>query len=92
MGKDEQLPIPAHVFTNLPAHLNSAVNPIFYGIYNPKMRQGYKNLCRLITCNRYFASSSVDESTKINISKKHIGLSLVNSLNMGNKNIQNNIH
>lgn len=54
IGKDDQLPIPAHTFTNLPAHLNSAINPIFYGVFNPKIREGYRNLFRIITCNKYF--------------------------------------
>lgn len=56
VGKEDQLPVSAHVLTNIPAHFNSAINPIFYGIFNPKMRQGYKNLFRLITCNRYYAN------------------------------------
>jgi hypothetical protein len=54
LDKDDRLPISAHTFTNLPAHLNSAINPIFYGIFNPKIREGYKNLLNIISCNRLF--------------------------------------
>lgn len=63
VGKEDQLPMSAHAFTNLPAHLNSAINPILYGIYNPKIRQGYRNLFRLITCNRVFAEKNQQSST-----------------------------
>ena len=58
MDREDKLPMSAHVFTNLPAHINSAINPIFYGIFNPKIRQGYRNLLRLITCNRIYAENS----------------------------------
>ena len=47
---EDQLPISAHVFTNLPAHLNSALNPIFYAIFNPKMKQGYVRFIHLMIC------------------------------------------
>jgi hypothetical protein len=46
VGREDQLPMSAHAFTNLPAHLNSAINPIFYGIFNTQIRNGYKNLLR----------------------------------------------
>ena len=47
---DDYLPMSAHVFTNLPAHLNSALNPVFYGIFNMKMRNGYKTFLGLMFC------------------------------------------
>ena len=50
-GFDDKLPIAAHVFTNLPAHLNSALNPIFYAVFNPKMKQGYARFLRLLICS-----------------------------------------
>lgn len=83
MGKDDQLPMSAHAFTNLPAHLNSAINPIFYGIFNPKIRQGYRNLFRVITCNRFFADSFTDSKT-FKSSRIPMGFS-VNTINVENK-------
>lgn len=53
MGTDDQLPISAHTFANLAAHVNSALNPILYLIFNPKMRTGYANLLRLVANNHY---------------------------------------
>ena len=82
MGKEDQLPMSAHAFTNLPAHLNSAINPIFYGIFNPKIRQGYRNLFRVITCNRFFAESFINDSTRtFKSSKIPMGFS-VNTINL----------
>ena len=46
--------MPAHAFTNLSAHLNSALNPIFYYIYNHKIRDGYFLVLNIITFRRYF--------------------------------------
>lgn len=59
--KDE-LPISAHALTNLSAHLNSAINPIFYGIFNPKIREGYRNVLRILSCNRFFNEQPSDSS------------------------------
>ena len=70
MGKEYRLPIAAHTFTNLPAHINSAINPIFYGLFNTKIRQGYRNLFRLISCNRLFPERSIIDSTNFSISKQ----------------------
>ena len=60
--KEDVLPIPAHTLTNLSGHLNSAINPIFYGIFNPKIREGYRNLFRILSCNRFFDEQSTDSS------------------------------
>jgi hypothetical protein len=65
MDREDQLPMSAHVFTNLPAHINSAINPIFYGIFNPKIRQGYRNLLRLITCNRIYAENNQQQTSTL---------------------------
>ena len=72
IGKEDQLPMPAHVFTNLPAHLNSAINPIFYGIFNPKIQEGYRYLFRLITCRRYFNDQPAEQSTNNKITNKNL--------------------
>ena len=56
----DHLPVSAHVFTNLPAHLNSALNPIFYGIFNSKMREGYKTFINLLTCSKVFKLDDSD--------------------------------
>ena len=71
---EDKLPLPAHTFTNLAAHLNSAINPIFYGIFNPKIQEGYRYLFRLITCRRYFNGQIIERSTNSMItSNKHLG-------------------
>lgn len=41
-------PIAAELYTVVLAHLNSALNPIFYGISNPAFRNGYKNFLRIL--------------------------------------------
>ena len=38
----DKLPASAHIFSMTFAHLNSALNPVFYGIFNPAFRKGYK--------------------------------------------------
>ena len=43
IGSDQKLAMEAHLITNLSAHLNSALNPLFYLIFNPKMKTGYVN-------------------------------------------------
>jgi hypothetical protein len=83
---DNHLPMSAHAFTNLPAHLNSAINPIFYGIYNPKIRNGYKNIIRLISCNRFFRDCSTDDSRTNKSSKQPLGLSIYTLNTENNKN------
>ena len=46
----------AHAYTSLPAHLNSAINPLFYYVFNPKIREGYFIFLNVITCHRFFQS------------------------------------
>lgn len=41
-------PVAGELYTILIAHLNSALNPIFYGYTNPAFRNGYKNFIRTI--------------------------------------------
>jgi hypothetical protein len=67
---EDYLPITAHAFTNLPAHLNSAINPIFYAIFNPKIREGYMMFLYAITFKKvsYLAPKlSTRSKTGINI-------------------------
>ena len=66
---EDKLPISAHTFTNLSGHLNSAINPIFYGIFNPRIREGYLNLLRIITCK--FRKTSRSSSTTNNLSTRN---------------------
>ena len=60
-----------HLLTNLSAHLNSALNPLFYLIFNPKMKNGYKNLFKkcfkrtLLSKNITMAEISWDSSLKV---------------------------
>ena len=71
IGKDDQLPIPAHAFTNLPAHLNSALNPILYALFNPKIKEGYFKLLNYIFCNRLNIKKirSEDFKTSLTVTK-----------------------
>ncbi len=55
---EDVLPMSAHAFTNLPAHLNSAINPIFYWIFNPKIRNGYAAFLNLICFRKIFNSKN----------------------------------
>ncbi len=61
VGLDDKLPMAAHAFTNLPAHLNSAINPIFYGLFNPTIREGYKYFLNRISCNFFFKKIRLNE-------------------------------
>ena len=68
---ENKLPMSAHAFTNLPAHLNSALNPIFYGIFNPIMREGYRNFINKISCNLLMKSNiKISTSHDHSITKK----------------------
>nr|QVK45861.1 G protein-coupled receptor [Proales similis] len=53
-GFDDQLPAWLHVYGNLLAHTNSAINPILYATLNPTMREAYKFLLRKLTCSFLF--------------------------------------
>ena len=46
----DRLPRTAVMFTMTFAHLNSSLNPILYGIYNPAFRAGYMVLFRKLSC------------------------------------------
>ena len=39
---DDVLPKEMHMYLYVLAHLNSAMNPIFYAVFNPKIKQSYK--------------------------------------------------
>lgn len=68
LGLDDSFPIWAHVFSNLAAHLNAAINPIVYVIFNSKIRNGYCNLIRLMTFNRLFKKKKHTKRTlRINV-------------------------
>ena len=41
---DNHLPRAAIMYSMMLAHLNSALNPILYAVFNPAYRRGYKNL------------------------------------------------
>lgn len=73
VGKEDQLPMEVHTFTNLPAHMNSAINPIFYGVFNPKIREGYRNLLRVFTLKRFF-HSKINPTNTTSVNKKHKSL------------------
>jgi hypothetical protein len=78
VGLDDKLPMAAHAFTNLPAHLNSAINPIFYWIFNPTIREGYKYFFNTISCNQLFKSVRLNKTTY----SQHSGLKNNNSSNI----------
>ena len=44
-------PTAIEMYTVLLAHLNSAFNPIFYGIFNPNFTKGYQNVFRWFSHN-----------------------------------------
>jgi hypothetical protein len=69
---EDKLPMTAHAYTNLPAHLNSAINPIFYYIFNPKIREGYAIFLNLITCHKFFKQTELKKTltTIESLSKK----------------------
>ena len=45
---NDRLPRTAHMYTMTIAHLNSALNPILYGIFNPAFQRGYRSFFKLI--------------------------------------------
>ena len=66
IGTGNAMPMEAHLFANLAAHLNSALNPLFYFVFNPKMRKGYIELFRLCT-GRVFEMDTPFNSEELNI-------------------------
>jgi hypothetical protein len=56
-------PLAAELYTVVLAHLNSALNPIFYGVSNPAFRNGYKNFLRIVM--RKPAKSNISASSKV---------------------------
>ena len=62
IGSDQKLAMEAHLITNLSAHLNSALNPLFYLIFNPKMKSGYVNFFNICCCLRRNLASSAENS------------------------------
>lgn len=44
----DKLPRTAHMYTMLVAHLNSALNPMLYAMFNPAYQRGYKNLLHIL--------------------------------------------
>jgi hypothetical protein len=48
----DKFPKAVHMFTMLLAHLNSALNPVLYGCYNPAFRRGYKKVCYMFICQK----------------------------------------
>lgn len=48
----DKLPRTAHMFSMTVAHLNSALNPVLYGVFNPAFRRGYKLMFDLIFLGR----------------------------------------
>jgi hypothetical protein len=47
LGDLERFAIPVHTFSVLPAHVNSAINPILYYFFNSKIKNGIHVLiCR----------------------------------------------
>ena len=47
-----------HIYSTLAAHINAALNPIFYGIYNPKIRDGYKKIVNKMAMRNIFRNES----------------------------------
>ncbi len=69
-------PAASEVYTMLIAHLNSAFNPVLYGIYNPLFRKGYKNVWNRITRRkeeRIHTEAAMQESFGSRLTKKIIG-------------------
>ena len=58
-------PVAAEVYTILLAHFNSALNPILYGIFNPLILKGYKNVFNMIVkrSNKIIPISFVTNNT-----------------------------
>ena len=44
----DQLPRTAHMFSMMIAHLNSALNPILYGLFNPAFQRGYMRFMKMM--------------------------------------------
>lgn len=71
IDENDTLPNTAHTFTNLPAHLNSALNPIFYGLFNPTMRNGYNKILKMLLNNQSFIKFSWLTKSKKNTKSEY---------------------
>ena len=47
---DDNMPTQLHMYLFVLAHLNSALNPILYAAFNPKIKQSYKHFVNFISC------------------------------------------
>nr|QVK45863.1 G protein-coupled receptor [Proales similis] len=78
VGFEDYLPAWLHAYSNLLAHVNSALNPILYALYNPTLRDAYKIIFRKLTCSCLFPSfksnrlSCSESSSRKNLQKNTI--------------------
>ena len=60
----DRLPRTAQMFTMTIAHINSALNPILYGIFNPAFQKGYKKIFRLIIHHKSYQANYLANEAK----------------------------
>lgn len=60
-----------HMYTMSIAHLNSALNPILYAVFNPAFQKGYKNFFRILIFKTREVSIA-NKTQTINVSVTHV--------------------
>ena len=63
---DDVLPTEVHMYLFVLAHLNSALNPIFYAVFNPKIKQSYKHFLHFASFGLFYSSRN-EKLTMLNL-------------------------
>jgi len=67
---DNYLPKTAIMYTMQFAHLNSAFNPILYGLFNPAYQKGYKRfICKILNRKTEIGSQ---QNRDIKLTRVHV--------------------
>ena len=60
---DDLLPTEMHMYLYVLAHLNSAMNPIFYAAFNPKIKESYKHFLNYASLGLLYPEFAEKKST-----------------------------
>ena len=62
---DDVMPTELHMFVFVLAHFNSALNPVFYATFNPRIKQSYKHFLHLVSFGLCYSKKASQLSASI---------------------------
>ena len=65
---EDQMSTAMHMYIFVLAHLNSAMNPIFYAVFNPKIKESYKRFLNFASFGFIYAGVT-EGTTMLNITQ-----------------------